>query len=61
MSEKREETLHRAAAILVVIGLVVEGVSLRWTHPTAFLLFTGVGGVFLGAGMIVFLSSLLRR
>jgi hypothetical protein len=61
VSEKREETLHRAAAILVVIGLVVEGVSLRWTHPTAFLLFTGVGGVFLGAGMIVFLSSLLRR
>lgn len=61
MNEKREETLQRAAALLVVIGLVIEGVSLRWTHPTAFLLFTGVGGLFLGAGVIVFLYTLLRR
>lgn len=61
MSEQREEALLRAAALLVLVGLTIEGVSLRWTHPTAFLLFTGIGGLFLGAGVVVFLYTLLRR
>jgi len=37
--------LVRSAAIASAVGIVAELVSLRWAHPTAFLLFAGVSGL----------------
>jgi hypothetical protein len=55
----RKERRLRRAAVLVLFALVVEEISLRWTHPTAFLLFAGVTGGVLAIGLSIYLRSLL--
>lgn len=49
----------RLAGVLVVLGLIVEVVSLRWAHPTAFLVFALGSGVSIALGGALFLSSLV--
>ena len=49
----------RIASALVFVGLGVEGFTLRWSHPTAFFVFAGIGGLLLLLGVLVFLSTLL--
>ena len=51
----------RLSALLVMLGLVVEVISLTWRHPTAFILFVGVGGTLMAAGMLWFLYSIVSR
>lgn len=60
MSAALERRL-RVAAVLVLLGLLVELVSLTWRHPTAFLLFALVGGALLAAGMVWFLYGVVLR
>lgn len=55
----REARRIRIAAALILVGLCVEGFTLHWSHPTAFFVFAGLGGVFLLAGVLIFLSTLL--
>ena len=50
----------RTAALLVLIGLLVEAGSLLRSHPTSFLVFIGVGGLALAAGIVLYLRALLR-
>jgi hypothetical protein len=49
----------RISAALVFLGLIVELTALRWSHPTAFLVFAFVGIPLVGAGIVVFLYSLV--
>jgi hypothetical protein len=49
----------RISAALVFLGLIVELTALRWSHPTAFLVFALVGMPLVGAGIVVFLYSLV--
>jgi hypothetical protein len=49
----------RISGILIVLGLVVEALSLIRVHPLAFLGFMFVGGGFLIVGSAVYLYSLL--
>jgi hypothetical protein len=49
----------RLAGLLVIAGLVVELVSLRWSHPTSFLLFLFMGGSLMAAGVLLFLYGLV--
>jgi|GEM_PF-646421 len=58
-SNSKLEKRLRISGVLVIIGLVVELISLRWPHPTSFLLFVIVGGLFMGAGMVLYLFSLV--
>jgi hypothetical protein len=51
----------RLSAILLIIGLMIEAVSLIWAHPTAFLVFAFVGVAFMGIGSVVFLYSLVSN
>lgn len=48
------------AGILIILGLLVEAVSLPGIRPIAFLVFVGVGGLLLGAGVLLYLYSLVR-
>ena len=48
----------RISGILIILGLIVELVSLRSSHPTAFLFFLIVGGMLMAAGMVFYLFSL---
>jgi hypothetical protein len=49
----------RIAGGLVLLGLVVESLSLMWNHPLSFVAFIAVGGLLLGAGIVVYLLMLL--
>jgi len=49
----------RMAGVLVVLGLVVEGLSLLWNHPLSFVIFLGVGGLLLFLGIVIYLTALV--
>jgi len=44
---------------LIILGLLVEIVSLLWFHPLAFVLFAFVGASLIGLGILVYLVSLV--
>jgi hypothetical protein len=50
----------RIAAALVSAGLLVELMTLFWSHPTAFLVFLLLGGSLIVLGVLVYLLSLLK-
>jgi hypothetical protein len=56
---KKIEKRIRAAGILLIAGLLVELVTLRWSHPTAFLFFLLLGGGLMALGIGVYLLSLV--
>jgi hypothetical protein len=45
--------------LLVVLGLVIELVSLLWSHPTAFVLFLVPGALLMALGILLYLFSLV--
>ena len=51
----------RIAGILVAAGLVVELVTLKWSHPTSFLFFLLLGGTLMAAGIVIYLFSLVSH
>ena len=46
---------------LIVIGLVIQMLSLLFTHPLAFVCFLLVGCPLVAAGMVLYLLSLIPR
>jgi hypothetical protein len=62
MTQIQEEFITkkvRIAGVLVLLGLVVEGLSLMWNHPLSFIAFIGIGGLLLAAGVVTYLLMLL--
>lgn len=49
----------RTSSSLVFFGLVIELVSLLWSHPTAFTLFLIPGALLMAAGALLYLYSLV--
>jgi len=49
----------RVAGILLIAGLLVEFVTLHWSHPTAFLFFLLLGGALMALGIAIYLFSLV--
>ena len=47
------------AGVLLIIGLVIEAVCLLWARPISFVIFVALGGLFLFAGVLIFLFSLV--
>ncbi|GEM_PF-2387618 len=44
---------------LIILGLLVEIVSVLWFHPLAFVLFVFVGAILIVLGIVVYLMSLV--
>jgi uncharacterized membrane protein YdcZ (DUF606 family) len=44
---------------LVIMGLLLEIVSLLWFHPLSFVLFAFLAAALIGLGIVVYLASLL--
>jgi hypothetical protein len=53
------QQLLRVSSSLVILGLLVEIVSLLWFHPLSFVLFIFVGVFLMGLGILVYLLSLV--
>ncbi len=51
----------RLSGVLLIAGLLVELVTLRWSHPTSFLFFLLLGGSLMALGVLVFLLSLVSQ
>jgi len=49
----------RTAGLFIALGLVVQGISLVWNHPLAFMAFLGGGGLLLGIGIVIYLLALV--
>jgi hypothetical protein len=59
MKKIQIERVLRISGVLLILGIVVEIISLVWEKPLAFLLFVGVGGSLTFAGVVIYLYSLL--
>jgi hypothetical protein len=51
--------LLRISSGLVIVGLLLEIVSLLWFHPLSFVLFAFVAAALIGLGILVYLASLV--
>lgn len=49
----------RLAGTLIILGLLVEAISLLWNHPLSFIAFIGLGGLAMFLGVIIFLLTLV--
>ena len=50
----------RSAGIILILGLLVEGLSLMGRGPIAFMVFVGLGGLLLLLGVVAYLLTLVR-
>ena len=51
--------LLQVSSALVILGLLLEIVSLLWFHPLSFVLFAFVAAALVGLGILVYLVSLV--
>ena len=49
----------QVSSSLIILGLLVEIVSLLWFHPLSFVLFIFVGAILIALGILVYLGSLV--
>ena len=49
----------RISASLVLLGLAIELGSLMWHHPLSFVIFVGIGGLAMAAGILFFFYSIV--
>ena len=59
MSEVGMQRFLQVASGLVIVGLLLEIVSLLWFHPLSFVLFAFIAVVLIGLGILVYLVSLV--
>jgi hypothetical protein len=57
-AEQRMTRRLRISGILIILGLLVEALSLIRIHPLSFLGFMFIGGGLLAAGVVTYLYSL---
>jgi hypothetical protein len=60
MSPRAVERRIRLAAALLLLGLVLEAVTLLILHPLAFVAFASLGVLLFLAGMVTFILTLLH-
>jgi hypothetical protein len=49
----------QVSGILLIVGLVIEALSLCWNNAFSFMSFALVGGLFFASGLLLFLYSLV--
>jgi hypothetical protein len=49
----------QVSSALIILGLLMEIVTLLWFHPLSFVFFIFVGVILIGAGILVYLISLV--
>ena len=49
----------QVSSSLIILGLLVELVTLLWFHPLSFVLFVFVGATLIGLGIVIYLISLV--
>lgn len=52
-------TRLRFSGSLIVLGLLMQALSLLWNHPLSFIAVVGLGGLLLVAGILIYLFTLV--
>lgn len=50
----------RLSGWFIILGLVVQALSLLWNHPLSFVAFMALGGTLLAIGIILYLLTLVN-
>ena len=50
----------RLSGIFIILGLIVQVLSLLWNHPLSFIAFITLGGLLLAIGIIVYLLTVVN-
>ena len=50
----------RVASGFIIVGLLVQAISLFWNHPLSFIAFVTVGGLLLAIGIVLYLVTLVN-
>ena len=61
MKGERFALLVRVAGISIIGGLLVDIITLIWSHHLAFLFFMIFGGIFIIGGILLFLYVVISR
>ncbi len=59
LSTSPRERQLQLSGIILILGLLAEGLCLLGHGPIAFMLFVGVGGILFAVGIFLYLYSLL--
>ena len=49
----------RLAGTFIIVGVLIQGLSLFWSHPLSFLAFLGIGGLAAFIGIVIYLAALI--
>ena len=49
----------RLAGAFIILGLIVQALSLLWNHPLSFIAFVTLGGLLLAVGIVLYLLTLV--
>jgi hypothetical protein len=60
MTREQMELRITISGFLVAAGLIVQIVSLLWSHPLAFVVFLGAGVPLVAAGALLYLYALVQ-
>ena len=60
-NSSRLQRKFKTAAYFLTAGLLVEGITLHWAHPTSFVLFIILGGILVSAGILIYLIALITE
>jgi hypothetical protein len=63
MMQKQADSINtrlRLAGILIVIGLLVQALTLLWNHPLSFVAYMAIGGLAVAIGIVVYLLTLVN-
>jgi predicted membrane channel-forming protein YqfA (hemolysin III family) len=50
----------RLSGAFIILGLVIQALSLLWNHPLSFIAFVTVGGLLLAIGIVLYLLTLVN-
>ncbi len=50
----------RIAGALIILGLMVQALSLLWNHPLSFIAFVTIGGLLMAVGIVLYLLTLVN-
>lgn len=50
----------RLSGLFIILGLVVQALSLLWNHPLSFIAFVTLGGLLLAIGIVLYLLTVVN-
>jgi uncharacterized membrane protein len=50
----------RVSGMFIILGLIIQALSLLWNHPLSFIAFVTLGGLLLAIGIVLYLLAVVN-